>query len=785
MHTKKTWLFSLIEWRHLIGVMVSSFYLVLGFVVSFSSYGFADSQVLMDSKQDRVTVLELREMQKNRDKAQLYRDPERQTFMDADEIDYDAQENIVKALGNVEVIRGNLILYADEIRYDRAKNTIKALGNVRLKDHENNILFAKEFQLSGDLKVGTAEAVKGIMADDAIFAANRIKRNSKQESQFDQVVYTPCQLCRTNPKDTPTWAIQSRHMLIDHESGDIEHTDSFLQINGTRVLYVPYLSHPGPTAKRRSGFLTPFFGGSGNLGAIFGASYYWAINPQSDLTVTPIYTRENPLLLLQYRHAFCRGDWNIELSGTKSKFQVGPQNNLVNRNEFRGHIRTDGRFAIDLPYFDESYIGFDINRSLDDTYLKKYTMLGLSKESYLTSRVYAEGFKERSYFLTEGLHFQGLQQDDAQSQIPFIVPSIEWNYLSKPLAYQITPYVDASLLNLQRRVGRNVQRISVLAGLKRQWISALGTVTDMGAEVKTDYYNVSSAPLLNTGIRHNGEHMRIIPKLYGHMRYPLYKKLAMGRLVFEPTIGLVLTASNQNGFEFPDEDSFVELNDANIFDPDRFSGKDFADSWSRFDYGAKLAFYSKTLGNSELFVGQSISLTKVSTVPSQNLMAAGIRQGASDVVVRAHYTYQDWLRFASRLVIDRDNFSAKRNESFVSIGQPIFRVKFGYLKFPRPHLPGQSIEQIKYGFSSQINPRWSVDAHLSRELGSRGGALAHGGSVTYHDDCFNFSTSLIRTHYEDRDYRAGLTVMFTLTFKNLGEFQFSGDRFGLGQGLKD
>lgn len=742
------------------------------------------------SQADTVVLIDTKTLNQNANapstdqlsSSQSVRDPNLRTFLDADEIQYDQNNHTIIAKGSVEITRGSVTLNADEVRFNQTTNQILAVGNVKLKDKDNNLLFADFFNLKGDLKTGAGEAVRGIMADDAIFAANRIKRLSENESQFDQVIYTPCKLCRKNPKDEPTWSIQSRHMLLD-EKGDIEHTDSILKLRGTPVAYLPYLSHPGPNVKRRSGFLTPFFGASGNLGAIFGLSYYWAINDQSDLTITPIYTRENPLGILHYRHKFCSGYLDIEMSGTKSRFEEGPAANPVQKNGFRGHIRAKGLFEVDAPFFDETFFGFDINRTLDDTYLKKYVLLDLSRESYLTSRVYGEGFKDRSYVLVESFVFQGLQRDDDGGRIPYIVPSVEYNYLSQPLAYQLTPYFDASFLNLQRRRGQNVDRVRFLAGVKRQWISTWGTITDLGVEANFDHYNVST-PVVPA---QDGEHARIVPRVYAHMRYPLYTQFTSGRMVLEPILGAVITANNQNGAPFPNEDSFVELNDANIFDADRFSGHDFIDHFSRVNYGLKLAFYSKSLGNSSFFIGQSVSLGNVTANGILELSNTGVRQGTSDFVTRIQYTYQDWLNLVSRAVIDRNTFNSKRNESLMYVGKPEFRVKLGYNKFPRPGAMVSPVEQLCYGFSSQINPKWRIEADFSRELGSiaNSGALSHSGSLIYSDDCFEFSTSLTKTFYEDRDFKPGTTVMFRISFKNLGDVSFNANRVGLGQSLRD
>ena len=50
----------------------------------------------------------------------------------ADEVVYDAETNVVSAVGNVEVIRGERRLLADMLRYDQDTDRMEAEGNVAL-----------------------------------------------------------------------------------------------------------------------------------------------------------------------------------------------------------------------------------------------------------------------------------------------------------------------------------------------------------------------------------------------------------------------------------------------------------------------------------------------------------------------------------------------------------------------------------------------------------------------------------------------------------------------------
>lgn len=695
------------------------------------------------------------------------------TLLFADNLSYDDKKSIVKAKGNVEVSHGEMTLYADEIVYNQKQDQIIAIGHVRLVDGQQNITFTDRFEISGDLKQGLSKTVQGIMADGSLFAANTIKRTKGTYNQLDQVVYSPCQVCRKSPSKAPTWLIKSRHMVWDEETGDITHADATLEMWGVPVMYTPYLSHPGPTVKRRSGVLTPFFGGSGNLGAIIGVPYYWAIDESKDLTITPVYTRENPLLILGYRQAFCQGFWNFETSVTKSHYLRGPEDQETSEDQLRGHIKTKAHFNVTENW----HMGFDIQRALDDTYLKKYRFLGLGQESFLTSRIYTDAFWGRSYGLIEGINYQSLQQKDSTSRIPFIAPSAELHLLSQPHFWDGTFFLDASVLNLQRRKGQNMKRFSSEMGWKAQWISSIGTLTDFGLQGRGDVYRVTNL-ILNDQNRYAGQRTRLIPKAHAQVKYPFYRLLGGGRFIIEPIAGIVLTANGRNTTRIPNEDSLLfELSDANILSPNRLTGLDVVDEWSRVNYGTKIAYYSKAVGNSELFFGQSHSLVKV----PHSLDETGLRSKRSDYVVRANYVYKDWVTISNHLLLSKKSLRAKRNESSIVFGQPLLTLNATYTRFPKLSIPGISVEQVSYGASSQFTQHWSVMGNITRELGHKGGNLSHGASLSYEDDCFKFTSSIVKTFYVDRDYKPGVTVMFKLSFKNLGEVQISGNQLGIGQ----
>jgi LPS-assembly protein len=84
----------------------------------------------------------------------------------ADRVDYDLEENVVTASGNVEVTRGERRLLADTLRYDRDTEQMDAEGNVALVEPTGDTQFADRITMSGDLREGVAAQLRARLGDN-------------------------------------------------------------------------------------------------------------------------------------------------------------------------------------------------------------------------------------------------------------------------------------------------------------------------------------------------------------------------------------------------------------------------------------------------------------------------------------------------------------------------------------------------------------------------------------------------------------------------------------------
>ena len=172
------------------------------------------------------------------------------------------------ATGNVEISTGQRRLLADEVRYDQRTDKMFAMGNVVLIEPNGDAIFGKEVEVTGDLQDGFVQAVGMLLKDDSRIAANRADRRGGNVIEFDRAVYSPCPLCDKEGEGGALWQIKARRVILDEKAETVTYRDARMELFGVPIAYTPWFRHPAPGVARQSGFLTPTFGSTSELGRI-------------------------------------------------------------------------------------------------------------------------------------------------------------------------------------------------------------------------------------------------------------------------------------------------------------------------------------------------------------------------------------------------------------------------------------------------------------------------------------------------------------------------------------
>jgi LPS-assembly protein len=683
-------------------------------------------------------------------------------LLKADQLTVDENREIVVATGNVEISRGSQVLLADRVTYSQKTERLTASGNVALLHPTGEVTFAEQAEFSDDFKDGVAKGIRMLLTDNSRLAAVSGRRSEGLITEMKKGVYSPCKLCKGHPKRPPLWRIKAARIIHDAKNKNVEYRDATLEMFGIPVFYTPYLTHPDPSVKRRSGFLAPDYGNSSDLGVVIRAPYYINIAQDKDATITPILTtNEGPVFFGEYRQRLRNGEFEIEGSITQSNKGVGTD------DDTRGHIRGRGRFDLN----DVWRAGFEIDRSSDDTYLRRYDF-GRGGEDTLTSLGFVEGFHGRNYAKLSAMAFQGLRERDDAEETPLVTPFGEFNYVSRPDRWGGRFDVDASFLALTRSEGTDSRRLSLKSGWRLPYTSPGGHVYTLSASLQTDIYHVENltAPKNPTASKQSGVTGRIFPQLTMDWRYPLVRRDRKATHLIEPMAAIVISPNGHNPGKIPNDDSQdLVFDDTNLFSPNRFTGVDRVDGGQRITYGLNWGLFGHKNNLITGFIGQSFRLRDNNDFSA----GSGLNEQLSDLVARVRYSPNSNINILYRTRIDPDDFSANRSEVDLGFGFLERRgwINLDYLLVSEEAGTGEfgDREEISGSLSYRINNYWRMNANARRDLSANGGFISYGGGFMYEDECFIFNTTLNRSFTRDRDIEPTDNIFFKLTFKHLGE----------------
>jgi LPS-assembly protein len=205
-----------------------------------------------------------------------------------------------EAVGNVVIISQKDTVYGELASLDQDTMTAKIEGNVRF--------ITKDMTLYGshiDYNITTGAAhIKNarIVTSDFNLVANELIRINENEYIAKEAEFTTCKDC------TESWAVYGKVIKVQvGKFVQIKH--GLFKIKGVDVIYLPYLVLP-LLSKRETGILVPRISSRPGEGLSFEQPFFWAINQQKDLTISPTFWAERGYGGdFQYRQRFSDMTW--------------------------------------------------------------------------------------------------------------------------------------------------------------------------------------------------------------------------------------------------------------------------------------------------------------------------------------------------------------------------------------------------------------------------------------------------------------------------------------------
>ncbi|MDX2072798.1 MAG: LPS assembly protein LptD [Alphaproteobacteria bacterium] len=688
---------------------------------------------------------------------------EKPVLLTADRIDYQQQEEVIIASGKVEIVQGETIVLCDRLVYDRKQEIVHVYGNVSITDETGNVVFAEEAELRDEMNQAVIEQFKARMNDESLFASARAVRVNENVLKLDHAVYSPCKVTCADDleegesKHSPMWQMRADHVTVDNEKQTVVYRNAWMELFGLPIFYTPYLSHATPGADGKSGITIPEFEHNDNLGNVYRLPIYYAIAPDKAASFTPVYTsREGPILLTEYKQKFDSGQLDINTSITRPRDRDAA-GNLAPGRQLRGHVFAGGEFEEG----DDTRWGFDIKRTTDDTYLRKYDIDG---STLLQSRVYGQTYNftdsgTRSALSAEGVAFQGLAASDDSQRIPLALPLVNFDYETSPGIYGSRYFIDSNALVLSRDIGANTRRLSNTIGWRLPYITDNGQVIEFKTQLRGDIYEVSEVAL-NNGETFDGVTGRLVPEASALWRYPFINQMEVTSIMVEPVVSAAISPNGGNPEEISNEDSLVpEFTDTNLFSDNRFAGYDRIEHGPRVSYGVRSLVNYKKIYVDGLF-GQHYRQQEDRNFPFSNDLSDKL----SDYVGKLGLQYNP-LYFAYRFRLDKESLSPRRREIDLQYSGKRLNIQTTYILLKNDPIFA-SREEIASRVALDVTKNWAVGASVRRDLQLNFLTNA-GGELTFKNECVNISGVIDRIYTRDRDVEPDTKYLLRISLKNL------------------
>ncbi len=686
----------------------------------------------------------------------------------ADSLTYEPDTSLWSATGNVEVSQSGRLLRADMLTYDEATGTLIATGNVRLSEPDGPMLYAERIEITGELKTGVVQNLRLALDPTSRLAAARAVRRENGVTELERAVYSPCEVCEGD--GAPLWQLKASRVIHDEQRKSITYRHARFEIYGVPVLYTPYFSHPDPTVRRKSGFLTPSVGNSTELGNIVEVPYFIVLKPNMDLTVSPmITTREGPVAKAEFRHRIKPGEYSLSGSLANARFFDESEDEFEGRR-LRGHLFGEGEFQISP----ETHAGYQLQLTTDDTYLRRFD---ISEEDRLTNNIYYRNLRPQGRTVYNGYFFDGLRAEDDDSTTPIVPALVEHRSVFDDPWLGGEVAVDANVLSLFRTGdvdgdlstnGVDTQRASVSGTWQRPFTSRLGDVMTAVAQVRSDVYYTQDVELdAGNGVVEEDDFLasRVLGLAAVDWRWPFVRGNGSSRQVIEPVVQVIYSPDGGNPDDIPNEDSTsFEFDDTNLFSLNKFPGIDVWEGGSRANVGLRLATYGEEF-SAGLLVGQTFRVRE----QTEFAPGSGLEDEASDYVGRLSVAAGEYLNLTHRFRLDKDSFDFRRNEVDLDLDTKYIDLKAGYLSIDDEQTIGglEAREEVRLEARARFTENWSARIGGRRDL-EEGEMINNFLGLTYEDECTAFEASYRRSFTRDRGIEPSTSVLFRFRLKSVG-----------------
>ena len=694
---------------------------------------------------------------------------------EADKVQVNQEDGSMYATGNVVLKQSGKILRADEVTYNKPNDRAIARGNVIMTLPDGTRHKADIMEVDNEFTHIIAETLSTKFADGTSMKSKNGEQTVGDKAVFQSARFTPCK-CDFENGETPIWDLRTTSTVRSEKTKTISHNNVRMHVLNIPVGYFPYLAHPDWTVRRRSGFLTPSFIISSDLGFTGSIPYYQVIDDTRDIEFTPYkYQYRGTAIKTRYRQKWDNSDLNAAI------YTASVETYKKNR-EAVGAV--DALFTSKLG--NDWNLKARLNRASQDTFMRRYNF---DDSTSLKSEIVAERLKSDRYYLVEANDIQTLKTKSALANEPSLLPNVYYEEVQTGFRKNQTMRTEIQAFQLDNDQGYNLSRWTGTAQITEDFPLTHG-IASYDANVIGSYYSLHSKPTAAT--TKIGDVTSVNPSVSVGYRLPLAASILDRVVVMEPQAKLVHVAGEDNTKEIPNRDAAdYRIDEANLFLLNRYQGKDYILPGSRMDIGLSAITQDAVLGEISGFAGVSRRLS--------SKRASGLSVNSEDI-------YSDYVASASidppgaykvtwsgRL--SSHDFTLNESKTTVTGNFGVTNWSLDHNQLTKAYFAGSSDdrEELTASANRSFDNGWNVSASqiwdlsysktkqekTSASLGygagtfsvskTRGGeknaTLIWNGGV---QDCITVTVDYKHDPTKDRDIKTVDELNFTISFKHLG-----------------
>jgi LPS-assembly protein len=673
---------------------------------------------------------------------------------EADNVVVDQADGSLFATGNVELKQANNTLRADEVTYYRNQNKAIARGNVVHIDGDGTVTNAAIMEIDTEFSHILAETIISNFTTGEWLSADQADRIAGDRGIFDASRFTPCK-CDFLNGERPLWDIKASQSVRNEKTQTITHYNMRMSVLNVPVGYLPFLSHPDWTVRRRSGVLTPSFIISSDLGFTPSIPYYQIIDETSDVEFTTYKYQYRGLgVKSRYRKLWDRAELNATIY-------------TANVETYKKNRELVG--AVDATYASRIGNGWDIRANLrrasQDTFMRRYDF---NDDTSLKSTISATRTIDNRYYRVEASDRQSLLASDKTLNEPTVLPSIFYEKTEKGWRGNQKFRTELSAVQLDNDQGHDMARWSGIFEVAEDFDLPLG-IANYEANVSGNYYSIHTKP--DSAATSLGDISFVTPALSVGWRLPIAVVGANRTAIFEPQARLAFIGGKDRTSAIPNRDaSDYRIDEANLFLLNRYQGKDYILPGTRADIGVSATTNDNFFGDVSGFFGVSRRLSGKTSAGLNTDQGDKYSDYVASLTINPANSLN--LRWSGRLSSKDLTLNESKTSLSSALGtgslsvthNQLAKAYFASSDDDREELSASYSQSLIGGWQFSATQLWDLSYGKTRRKKSTA-ALSWNGGV---QDCLYITINYEHDPVADRDVSAVDQLNFVIGFKNLG-----------------